>query len=281
MDTLGLNPHWHLFADLWPGIGTPLRPVAEDIEIIRETLHSTFSPDPPRSPRYMLLLGVTPEIASMDVPPSTFLLAVDRDLKMISGVWPGNAPGRAAVCADWLSLPLPDASIEFAVGDGCLALLRYPDEFRHFGNAIRKCLSPGGGQLLLRVFCRPDESETVDQIFSDLQNRRIGSFDAFKWRLLMALQGDDPGRGVLVSDAWTVWHERVPDPEKFAGFQNWPLSKVQVIDAYRNVPTRYSFPSRPEVIAAFSPYFEMISCRYGGYELAERCPHLLFRTLHG
>jgi SAM-dependent methyltransferase len=195
---------------------------------------------------------------------------------MIAGVWPGDTPGRAAICADWLELPFADATFDFVVGDGCLVLLDFPEGYRQLASSVRRCMAPGGS-FLLRIFCRPQKVESLDEIADALKNHAIGSFDAFKWRLAMAVQGDDVASGALMSAVWQAWKSLVPDTEIFAFSQGWPLEKVQVIDVYRDSATRYYFPALEEVRAVFSPVLKEVRSLYGHYELAERCPHVLFR----
>lgn len=270
--------HWQSFARAWSWIGPPLRPGEEDLAILISSIQSFFSgkQDGPR--HRFLLLGVTPEIATMHLPSMTHLTAVDRDEGMIGEVWPGNTPDRVAVRADWLHMPFPNAMFDFVIGDGVLTPLGFPYNYQSLSEELYRCMKPGG-LLALRVFCRPDAEETVADIFSRVQKKQIRSFDAFKWRLLMSIQGANTARGVSLGEAWDTWNANVPDPEAFALSSDWSTEKVRVIDHYRNSTIRYSFPSIAEVHTAFAPCFEQVSCVIGHYELAERCPHLLLRAI--
>lgn len=267
---------WNSIPSQWHLIGSPLRPGEQDEKIILEVVDTLFGSSGSTEALNALLLGVTPEIAVLDWPKETRLTAVDRAPGMISVVWPGNSTWRTVACADWLSLPFPDESFDFVVGDGCLVLLEYPMDYRRLASSLRQCIRQSG-ELLLRIFCRPARSESVEEVFHDLRNHAIGSFDAFKWRLIMAVQGEDVSSGALLADVWNVWHSCVPDPEAFARDQGWSVQKVQVIDAYRDNPNRYHYPTLDEVCQAFGHDFDMAWSRTGSYELAERCPHVLFR----
>jgi hypothetical protein len=225
---------------------------------------------------HALLLGVTPEIATMNWPPLTRLTAADREPGMLSSVWPGNTQNRVAVCADWLSLPFTDHAFNFVIGDGCLILMDYSSACRQFTASLLRCMTQNG-RLMLRTFCRPEQPEQVTDIAEALRRHNIKSFDTFKLRLMMAIQQDDVAHGVCLAEVWRAWQSLEPDPVRFALEQDWPLPKVLMIDAYRDNPGRYYFPTLAEVRALFARDFEEISCHFGQYELAERCPNLLLK----
>jgi SAM-dependent methyltransferase len=267
---------WNDIPAAWDLIGPPLRPSPEDVAIIENILPNPSSLCNSSSSFETLLLGVTPEIAALNWPAETRLTAVDRAAGMIARVWPGNRENRIALCGDWLKLPFRKSSFDFVIGDGCLLLLDYPDGYRRLFEGIRHVLAEDGA-LMLRVFCRPNQTEAVDDVFHALQARQIGSFDAFKWRFLMAIQGGDVLRGVELAEAWDIWHEITPDPSAFAAEYGWPLAKVSVMDAYRNDPSSYHFPSVDEVCAAMGDTLKLVKRIHGAYELADRCPHLLFK----
>ena len=116
---------------------------------------------------------------------------------MIESLWPGAQFGTA-LCAEWSDPPLPAASQDIVVGDGCFSALVTRDEYRALVRAVRRIMRDDG-IFLMRYFLRPDDAEPVGRVFDDLLNARIGNFHAFKWRLAMALHGslDDgvrPGR---------------------------------------------------------------------------------------
>ena len=97
--------HWVGLAQSWDLRGSPLRPAEEDIRILGREFRQWHDATKPGGVR-VLLLGVTPEIASMQWPAATHLLAVDQAAVMIRYVWPGAALGYSAVCAKWARLPL-------------------------------------------------------------------------------------------------------------------------------------------------------------------------------
>ncbi len=223
-----------------------------------------------------LLCGVTPELAALSLPMDMPLVAVDQSAPMIAAVWPGDGPGRHAVQGDWLALDLPDGSVDIALGDGCFTLLDHPQGHRRFAESLARVLVPGG-LFSVRLFCRPQHAEPLDAVFGALVAGQIGNFHAFKWRLAMALHGDDSARGVSVAEVWRVFYERCGSPAELAQRVGYPVEQVRTIDNYEGASARYSFARASEVTALLAPEFELLDEWRDDYELGERCPSLLFR----
>lgn len=269
--------HWSKHAQQWNQIGAPLRPDASDIACLEHQLQSWCKAS--HSPFEVLLLGVTPEIASLTWPPQTHLLALDRAPEMIEHVWPQHLVpiGSQAICGDWDKIPLPSATCDWVVGDGCFTLLAYPDGYGAVLQDVQRVLKPEGF-FSMRFFLRPAVTETVDSVFKDLWMGKIGNFHIFKWRLAMALHGTLE-QGVNLANLWEVWHQHVPQPTLLAQRLSWSIETVRTIDAYRNISTNYTFPTLQEVRSIFAPYFRELECYFPDYELGDRCPTLLFQSL--
>lgn len=258
---------WPRHAGQWQRVGPPLRPGPDDARHVEACITAWTNRQRRAAPR-ALLLGVTPELATLRWPDGTTLLAVDRALPMIHAVWPGDLAWRHAVCGDWRALPCASAAWDVILGDGVLNVL--PDT-GHYAAILRACanaLAPGG-RVLLRLFVRPPVRETVAAVFATIAG---GSFHAFKWRLAMAVQGPYAERGVALHDIWQAWHAHAPDSAAFAAAQGWPQAAVATIEAYRGQDTRYNFPTAEEVEAACAPWFRLDHRSEAPYELGERCP---------
>lgn len=266
------SDHWSQHARQWGLIGPPLRPAPEDIHLLESEIQDWHAREVIAVPR-ALLCGVTPEIAAMRWPAGTRLIAVDHSRPMIAGVWPAAAPG-AAVCGNWFVLPLASASQHLLIGDGCYSLLTGRSSYSAFSAELRRVAAPNG-LLAMRYFVRPAQSEPVEKIVDDLWQKRIGNFHVFKWRLAMALHGTLE-QGVRLGDIWTAWHQAVPDPAKLAAHLQWRPEVVHTIHNYRDVNTRYSFPTLPEILA-LAGEFEVLATHKPSYELGERCPTLIMR----
>jgi SAM-dependent methyltransferase len=266
---------WLANAVQWSRVGPPLRPVAEDVDIVQRLateLHASRQPNPLR----VLVLGVTPEIGTLPWPQGTELLAVDRSPGMLQHVWPrAGLPERAsALQGDWRRLPVGDGSFDLIAGDGCYSLLPFPEQYRIFGTEMRRALAPGG-RFAMRAFVRPEAREGLGAIGEDLWAGRIGNFHVFKWRLAMAVQPSTE-EAVRLGDLWDAWRTLCDDPAALAERLGWPMDVVTTIDAYRGVDARYNFPTLAELRAIASEHFTEVACHVPSYELGERCPTLVF-----
>lgn len=257
--------HWPLHARQWARIGSPLRPAPEDIAICEHAARD-WAERNGRAPR-VLLLGVTPEIATMRWPAGTSLVAVDRSEAMIGAVFPAGA--GQAIAGEWLALPCGDASIDWAIGDGCASTLAFPTEYHRFAAELGRVLAPGG-ELVLRLFALPDAPESLADVARDLAAKRIASFHALKWRIAMAIQPAD--RNVRVVEIWRAFEQLVPDRGALA----WSDETIATIDAYRESDVAYSFPTLDEARAALAGFVETAR-HVPGYELGDRCPTLVLQ----
>jgi SAM-dependent methyltransferase len=220
-----------------------------------------------------MILGVTPELATLDWPPGTTLVAVDSCTAMIEEVWPRSGlPENARVLnADWRNIPVDAGAFDIVVGDGCLVLLDYPNGYRDLAVEVRRVLAVDG-RWVLRIFTRPAELETIESIKADLAEGRVGSFGAFKWRLAAALQ-QAVEYGVRLAEVWEAWQEiraglAMLPPE-------WTPEIITTIDAYQDSSTKYTFPSLIDVREVLRDLFVEIGCAVPAYELGERCPTLV------
>lgn len=268
------SPRWDNYARDWHLVAAPLRPSAEDLAIYERAIGG-WQAGRARAPR-ALLLGVTPEIATMRWPSDTQLLAIDRSGGMIEHVWPARAaPHGAAVRGDWLKLPIRDASRDVVVGDNPFTRHRYPQGHREMLASLRRVLS-ADGLLVLRYFCAPEEPERPDQVFADLRAGRVGNFHIFKWRLAMALQ-PSLDQGVPWGAVWDAWHAEVRDPEGLMRGRGWPVELLRTIEVNRGSADRVTFPTYAEVLAVLGEAFEPVQRIVPRYELGERCPIVIAR----
>lgn len=268
------SEHWNAHAARWKLIGEPLRPGRSDLFAIARSVEQHLAHEPART---ALLLGVTPEIAEMSWPMPLRLLAVDQSEAMVRAVWPGDTSMRRAVVGDWLSFEAEP--FDLVLGDGVFSLFDYPTGYDRLAAALARLTRPGG-LLNLRLFCRPEPCESLDQVFADVARGRVGNFHIFKWRLAMAVQGDAT-RGARLADIWQAFHERAGSVHELAAQCGWPEPVVGTIDGYRDVNDRYSYSTEREVIDCLAVDFEHVETWRPEYELGERCPHVSFRRRGG
>lgn len=267
--------HWNDHAKQWSYVGAPLRPCAEDTELIESHINDNFELN---NKLNALLLGVTPELALMRWPEKTRLLAIDRNQAMIDGVWPRKnlTIAATAVSGDWLSTPCETSSMDIVVGDGCLTLLSYREHYAALFREIQRVVTPEGC-FVIRHFTRPEQAEDIDEVFSDLLAGRIGNFHVFKWRLAMALHGSID-EGVVVGEVWNAWNERNISVEQLVAELGWERESINTINNYKNIDTVYTFPTVREVSEISDQYFEQQVCHFMDYELGDRCPTFFLKA---
>jgi ubiquinone/menaquinone biosynthesis C-methylase UbiE len=282
--------HWKQGPIWWQWLGSPLRPSVEDVAVIQREIVTPLNQELPafephqerdsetspwKSPQ-ICLLGVTPELASLNWPKNSFLTAIDSSEKMIQSVWIGDRPQcRKAILGDWRSLPFEDQSCHVILGDGCLTLLDYPQSYRLICQELSRILHPQG-YLSLRCFLRPEIPETVDQVLADLWAEKIETFHSFKLRLAMALQ-EDLEEGVSMKEVWQNWEQSIPNPNTLFEILNWPKALESTITMYQNSTAYYTFPTLTELRQIMSPWFREVTCYFPQYELGDRCPTLIYR----
>ncbi len=267
---------WSRHARQWAHVGSPLRPGSEDGEIFWDLVaDDAKSAAAPRA----VVLGVTPELALLPWPGGGQLTAVDQSQDMIDRVWPADqlpCSGRA-ICASWKDMPLDDASVDVALGDGSMSVLPSGRDYHAVIKEFHRVIKPGG-QLILRCFVHPDEKEPVDNVFAALDRGEIGSMHALKWRIAMALQ-KSLDTGVVVSDIRDHFMKHVTNRKAAAKKLGWPIEAIDTIDAYENSPVSYTFPTMAEIAAAFTGKFKAARIVHPTYELGERCPVIGFKCL--
>ena len=262
--------HWNSVAAHWKHWGPPLRPSPEDIAAMHGAVADWCIRSARNDPR-VLLLGVTPEIATMPWPDGTRLWAVDRSAEMIELVWPGDLPGRReALFGEWLEMPFADAEFDIVIGDGCFIHMAYPVGWRSLAARLRRLLRDDG-LMALRFFVQGAAKESVAEVYADLQRGAIGSFHAFKWRLAMALQ-ESSDAGVCLHDIWLNWESSGLNAPELAHQTGWTRESIESIHLYREKRVNHSFPTLDEAIATLGPSFCPTAIHHPGYELGARCP---------
>jgi hypothetical protein len=271
------DSYWNRIVSDWSLVAPPLRPCAEDTAVMERIVRDRHR-DSAHCPLRAGVLGVTPEIVGMNWPEQTRITAFDKEPAVIGSLWPkAGIPHAAAICCNWLSLPIADAALDVVAGDGPLTQLSFPDECRSVARELARVVAPGG-ILVLRLFVPPPECESVDDVFEALWNGRIANFNAFRWRLLMSLQ-ESPETGVCVGAAWEVWHSRVPSPELLAETLAWPITAVRMIDRYRWATAVYTFSPLDSICTLLEPEFSLTGVVVPSYQDGVRYPTACFRRL--
>jgi SAM-dependent methyltransferase len=265
---------WEALAAQWTQRTPPARPAPADTAVLQRLVGETLEGCP--APR-ALLLGVTPEIATMRWPSGTRLLAIDASAAMIRKVWPApKVPDAAVIRGDWAAMPIRDASFDIVVGDASLGIQEYPDAFFAVLQEIRRVLRDGGA-LATRFYTRPETREPLEAVFADLRAGGIGNLDFFRWRVIAALHGGR-AQGTFMEDIWKAWVANVPDPPALAESLGWPPDSVAVMETMRFSRQPMIFPTLGEIRNDLSPEFEETACEFPACEGGDRNPTLVFRA---
>ena len=261
--------YWNVFAENYRNIAPPLKPCAEDVRIIEDTLARWWSSRKLTNLK-ALLCGVTPALAELSLPAEAHLTAVEHSQPMIDGIWPGDTAKRSARCGNWLDLPFADNSYHIVLGDGCINCLPYPAGYRALFASLHRVMHRDG-VFLMRLFVRPNKSESSESVFADLLSAKIPSFHIFKWRLAMALQ-NSTSEGIVVHRIYQAWADRNIKVSELVNQFGWSENGINAINGYREKETRFTFPTVDEIQAMFSETFDEMFVREPAYPLGERCP---------
>jgi hypothetical protein len=265
-------PSWTGLARHWQSVATPLRPGAEDVSYVQRVVDALASRVPAMR---VLLLGVTPELSTLEYPGDACLLAVDSSPEMLHAWWtPPRSCRSLALLGRWQTLPVRDASMDLVLADASFCALPDVAGMRQVMARVAVAMRPGA-LLCGRTFVSPAQPECLDDIVDDLRSGRAGSVHATKWRVAMALQGDSDD-GVALARVLELI-ESVGDRRVLGASNGWSEASMATLDAYRGVSSRLCFPSLSRTRELFAAHFDELDCRLPGYELGDRCPMLLSR----
>jgi SAM-dependent methyltransferase len=247
----------------WVTLRPPLRPHPNVATAMAALLpeHDAEAP--------VLLLGVTPELAAL---PGQ-VVAVDWSARMIAVAWPGDCDRRLAVLGDWRKLPLGDASVAAAIGDGCFTMLRYPDEQPLLLEQLRLALRPRG-RAIIRCFATPEPGETLAELGAAVRSSRM-SFHEFKLRFNMAVALEIEHANVRSEQLFDHFQALFPDRAALARAAGWDPAAIVEMDAYEGSPYIHCYPSRRQLVELMPEWASFRFVETDGYPLAERCPLLV------
>ena len=258
--------HFSRIVPQWSQFGPPLRPSPDDTEVVQRVVAGLGSA------AQAVVLGLTPEIIACTWPADIRLSAVDHSPSMVGALWPpAQGPANSQVIlADWCAMPIPSGTIDLVAGDGCYALLGFPQGYEMLTREVCRVLRVAG-RFVIRVFLRPDRPESIADIARALASGTIGSVHSLKLRLLAALHGAS-GAGSRLDDVWQAWTSMPALPAALVGVRGWTAGEITGIESYRGMDARYFLPTLAEFRHSLAPSLREIECAWGRHELADRCP---------
>jgi hypothetical protein len=220
-----------------------------------------------------LLLGSTVEYAAL----GSRIISMDASFAMVAGLWRNNNPAGLAIQANWTRMPVTSRAFSHVLGDGSLNAVPW-SALPPMLDEVTRVLQPGG-TLIARVFCRPENAETPEEIGRDVQLGRAGSFHALKWRIAMAALRDPTVSDIAVQDIRRAMIGQYSDREQLCRTTGWTRAEVDTLDVYEGSSAVYNFPTERMMVALLRRWFahvEPVHC--GAYPLAERCPIVIARN---
>ncbi len=250
---------------------SPWCPSAEDGLFLKEAAAPALAGDEAT----LLVLGVTLEVIAIDWPAQARLVTVDSSAGIIASIWqPNPSVASQAICAWWQDMPIEDASVAAAVGDGSLNALTALDQYPVVLGQVARVLRPGG-VLALRCFVQSDTQESAEQLFDDARRGLFPDISGFRFRLAMAMAETD--QSVALSEVPEAFARHAPDRAALAAATGWSRAQIEVTDAGAGSPIRVTFPTEAELHRQFAPWFHLEDIRRGHYVEADCCPTWILR----
>ncbi|MEO6396415.1 MAG: class I SAM-dependent methyltransferase [Devosia sp.] len=255
--------------DLWAGVGKvwasykqPLRP-GEGVAQQMRTLLNTDEAD-------MLLLGVTPEFSRL----GRTMTALDVAPPMIGVVWPGDTKTHRAKQGNWLEMPLDEGSVDAVVGDGALCVVSTQAARLKVLSEVARVLRPGG-RAAIRLFARPENAGTVDDVVADALAGRVRTTSDLVMRLFYAIPRPGPDYLLNYRDVYEIFESKFPSREPLMKACGFVPEDFRFIDFYRNSESSSSwYPAALAVEEAAEQFSDVRLVPTTGYPQAERCPIL-------
>jgi hypothetical protein len=259
-----VKDHWNDFQKRWHLLEAPLRPTRDVVDVIVAAVGEQSS--------NVLLLGVTPELVER----FEHLTAVDKSEEMIGALWHPSKSTQSVRHANWLEMDGAFGKYSAVVGDGSMNALQSADEIDTLMHVVNARLADGG-TFACRVFERPDEPFTDEDLRISVDGAVHDSFHAFKWQMAMSL-AEQSGTAGKVTDILSHFNRLFPDREGVAEKTGWPLEVINTIDVYEQSDMSLCFPNRREFERHFAAFREFQWLESGSYDLAGRCPIVVAKT---
>ncbi len=261
-----MQDHWEAIAWRVRAMGPPQVPAAQAIEALRSVIGTP--------PGLTVLLGVTPALVDMARP----LVGYDLHEGMIRAAWPGDTPGRTARVGDWRALPLASETVACVIGDGSFSSVPDDETLAAVLSECRRILMPEG-LVAVRLFARPENCPTLDEVFSAARAGRAETLNVLRWQIAAAL-ARPPDWRIAVADILAAAEAALGPLAAFAAEVGLDPAQAEYFETYRGSDMHYLFTPRSGIAAAAER--AGLSARFvetTGYPGAGDCPIAVLRPL--
>jgi hypothetical protein len=254
-----VNP-WRNYPAMWHLLTPPMRPHAEDVRLFKEQ----------SVPGKVLLLGVTPELhAAFDD-----ILAVDRDGDMIAKIWPGDTDSKRVTQGNWQEMDWPDDSFSSIIGDFSIMFLHDTQMLADFQARCLRWLKPGG-TMVQRVFFRPDDPVTLEDLNRVIDGTKRMNFHAFRWYMAQYLAEQQNSAGVLHGDVYKLFNTLCPDRSALLATAGWDSTNIESVELYKDSTVTIGWHKKTELLSTIPAQAQTVQLWYvpgGTYDLDQYCP---------
>lgn len=259
---------WEIVSKNWDRITPPFRPHEQDVKFISKVLSGE---NVAYKSNRLLLLGVTPELATLEIPEDSKMIAVDNNEAMIKNVWPElNDPRKEVKFGDWLDMSFDHKSFDIIMGDGVFAPLRYPKQARKLLQNVRNLLH-SEGLFIFRIFLNNEEPENPENVIDAVLSGDIKSVWPFKFRLMRSVQSETV-QGAKMDNVWKFLVNEGPDFDTLIKKTGWPSQSLESFKLYEGSEVVITYPKLTEIRTLFEEEnFEEIECFTPEYDLGEYC----------
>jgi len=171
----------------------------------------------------------------------------------------------------------PEERFGLGLGDCGLSGQGFPAGVDRMLSEVQRGLRPGG-EAIIRVFIRPDDLPTDDDLISFVYGLKGHAIDALRWRYAIHAAHISGGENIKAAAAWDAFAAAFPDHAPLLQKNGWSAEDFKRVALYRGSQMHLNFPSAETLAARAQSLFQQVSfAPSGDYPMAELCPFLILR----
>jgi hypothetical protein len=176
---------------------------------------------------------------------------------MIERVWPGNTKTRIVIQGSWQLMPFGSSEFTTILGDGWSSTLNRGDLAQSL-HELRRVLAPDG-QFVCRLFLRPPNPPSMEELLSNLEQGKIHSGSDLRWQVAQVVQhmlgGIAPTRALI----WKIFHDTFGSPLDVAQCHGAGIRSIAMLENYRQSEATLDIPLWDEFREWTQDFFHVAS----------------------